>query len=51
MFYCDNVNAYTKCKFRDKATDRKEWHSLIDNLGSAAGEVDDSDESSTEAED
>ena len=34
-----------------KAADRTEWQSLLEKLGGATGEVDDSDESNTEAED
>ena len=37
-------------EFRNKAADRTEWQSLFEKLG-ATGEVNDSDESTTEAED
>ena len=35
----------------DKAADRTEWQCLVKKLGETTGEVDDSDESTTEAED
>ena len=37
-------------ELRDKAADRAEWQCLV-KLGETTGEVDDSDESTTEAED
>ena len=36
---------------RDKAADRTEWQCLVEKLGETTGEVDDSDESTTDAED
>ena len=36
---------------RDKAADSTEWQCLVEKLGETTGEVDDSDESTTEAED
>ena len=38
-------------ELRDKAADRTEWQCLVEKLGETTGEVDDSDESTTEAED
>ena len=38
-------------ELRDKAADRTEWQSLVEKLGGATGEVDDSDESTSENED
>ena len=38
-------------KLRDKAADRTEWQCLVEKLGETTGEVDGSDESTTEAED
>ena len=38
-------------ELRDKAADRTEWQRLVKKLGETTGEVDDSDESTTEAED
>ena len=38
-------------ELRDKAADRTEWQWLVEKLGETTGEVDDSDESATEAED
>ena len=38
-------------ELRDKVADRTEWQSLVENLGKTTGEVDDSDGSTTEAED
>ena len=38
-------------ELRDKAEDRTEWQCLVEKLGETTGEVDDSDESTTEAED
>ena len=38
-------------ELRDKAADRTEWECLVEKLGETTGEVDDSDESTTEAED
>ena len=37
-------------ELRDKAADRKEWQCLVEKLGETTGDVDDSDESTTEAE-
>ena len=36
---------------RDKVVDRTEWQGLVEKLGEATGEVDDSNEPTTEAED
>ena len=38
-------------ELRDKAADRTEWQWLVEKLGETTDEVDDSDESTTEAED
>ena len=38
-------------ELRDKAADRTEWQCLVEELGETTGEVDDSDESTTEAQD
>ena len=38
-------------ELRDKAADRTEWQCLVEKLGETTGEVDDSDESTTEAKD
>ena len=38
-------------ELRDKAADRRIWQCLVEKLGETTGEVDDSEESSTEAED
>ena len=38
-------------ELRDKAADRTEWQCLVEKLGETTVEVDDSDESTTEAED
>ena len=38
-------------ELRDKAADRTEWQCIVEKLGETTGEVDDSGESTTEAED
>ena len=38
-------------ELRDKVADWDIWQSLVERIGEAAGEVDDSDESSTEVND
>ena len=38
-------------ELRDKAADRTEWQCFVEKLGETTGEVDDFDESTTEAED
>ena len=38
-------------ELRDKAADRTEWQCLVEKLGETTGNMDDYDESTTEAED
>ena len=45
------TNAKDLKELRDEAADRHVWQNLVEKIGWAAGEVDDSDESSTEADD
>ena len=45
------MNIQDLYQLRDKDADRTGWQSLVEKSGSAIGEVDDSDESTTEAED
>ena len=44
--YCFDLD-----ELREKVADRTEWQCLVKKLGETTGEVDDSDESTTEAED